>query len=227
MSKNEKYLLVVVVILIVIAVWMSQCNKKQEYYEILPNSKTNIGNLSLNKRFNILIDGVNQTSLEQLKQNYNQVWNNEFMITDLINLWYYTNTINNKIVEGRLYYKFGGSSVGFWNASFTYDTTTGLYSVLMNTSNGASETYNGLSNLELNKLTMYYPYVTNYATTTTVSKRTIQNNDAKLFCFKLNDIDIVKENIKKDVQMLSDKYTNYFIDKYKNHFVTLDAHSFN
>jgi hypothetical protein len=45
MSKNEKYLLILVVILIVIAVWMSQCDKKHEYLEpVSMSSGTNFNN---------------------------------------------------------------------------------------------------------------------------------------------------------------------------------------
>ena len=192
--------------------------------------------ITLSLRFDIRTDGITSNSLEQLKQNYLQVWNTQYKIIKLINLWYYTNTINDTIIRGRLYYQFGGISVGFWNATFAYDTTTGLYSVLMNISNSASETYNGLSKNELINLTMYYPYVTTNVTTTTDYPKTIQDssrssmvtrntNDAKLLCFNLNEIDNLKRDVQQDIKMLSDRHGNYFLTKYKNYFSIIDRHT--
>ena len=145
MLKNEKYLLVVVVILLVIAVWMSHCNKKQEYYEIIPTSL--------------------QPQLMTTTSSMNPI-----------------NYVTSRPVENNSYVTSRPALISFSRPVISYDIAR---------------------------------------------SKTVENNGERLFCFKVNDIDIVKENIKKDVQMLSDKYTNYFIDKYKNHFVTLDTHSFN
>lgn len=112
--------------------------------------------------FNIAY-ATSDNSISQLKQSYTATWG-DIYISSLYNLWYYTSTFNDTIVECRGYYQYvsenkigGGYSIGYWNADFSYDTSTGLYSYQNGSGSPASSTDNGLSQNDLSLLTLYYP----------------------------------------------------------------------
>ncbi len=109
--------------------------------------------------FNIL-EATSQSSINQLIQSYDNFWSGQYTMASVYNLWYYTNTVNNNIVECRGYYKYittSNSAINYYNAKFNYDTTTGLYQYLSGTGVAATSTYNGLTSADLAELTLYYP----------------------------------------------------------------------
>ena len=105
--------------------------------------------------FNIL-EATSQSSLNQLFQAYSDGWHGEYSISSLYNLWYYTNTFDNTIVNCRMYYKYTGFENGYWCNYMNYDTTTGLY-IYVGGGVSATSTDNGLVSSELSQLTAYYP----------------------------------------------------------------------
>lgn len=106
--------------------------------------------------FNIS-QATSQSSLNQLFQAYSNGWDGTYSMVSLYNLWYYTNTLNNNIVECRMYYRYTGNTNGYWCGYIDYDTTTGLY-MYMYAGDGveATSTNNGLDSSELSQLTLYY-----------------------------------------------------------------------
>jgi len=106
--------------------------------------------------FNVLL-ATSQSSLNQLFEAYRIGWLGSFTIETLYNLWYYTDTVNNTIVNCRVYYKYTGTYMGYWCNYMDYDTTSGLY-IFLEQSNGneATSNYNGLTQSELAMLTLYY-----------------------------------------------------------------------
>lgn len=107
--------------------------------------------------FNIS-QATSQSSLNQLVQAYNEAWDGNYSITQLYNLWYYTNTFDNNIVNCRMYYQYSGFDNGYWCNYINYNTTAGLY-IFASVGDGVSATLtnNGLDSGELSKLTLYYP----------------------------------------------------------------------
>lgn len=110
--------------------------------------------------FNI-IQATSSYSIQQLKDYYYQYWSTYYYISELYNLWYYTNTYNDTIVNGRMYYKrivtTDPNNVLYWNAYFTYNTQTNIYSYVGGSGNPATSNDNGLNQTQLAQLTLYYP----------------------------------------------------------------------
>jgi hypothetical protein len=106
--------------------------------------------------FNIL-DATSQNSINQLFQAYTDGWSGAFSIASLYNLWYYTNTYNNNIVNCRMHYKYTSvnDGDGYYCNYMDYDTTSGLY-IYIGGGNEATLTDSGLTSIELAELTMFY-----------------------------------------------------------------------
>jgi hypothetical protein len=113
-----------------------------------------------------IFNATTPAALDQLKQSYATVWAQfappSYTIVNLINLWYYTNNVNNQIVNGVMYYQFtppGTSGATYYYNGFTYNTVTGLYTyIYQGTVNGpATATSNGIPDSLLAQLTLYYP----------------------------------------------------------------------
>ena len=99
---------------------------------------------------------TSQSSINQLYQAYTNSWDGAYTIVNLFNLWYYTNTFTNTIVNCRAYYQYTGFSNGYWCIYLDYNTITGLYTVFAGTGGEASSTNNGLTQIELAQLTLFY-----------------------------------------------------------------------
>jgi hypothetical protein len=105
---------------------------------------------------------TSQSSLNQLFQSYFNTWSSytpSYSIVSLYNLWYYTNTLNNNVVQCRMYYQYmknNSTTTGYWCAYANYDTTTGLYTYVFGSGVIATSTNNGLSFDQLSQLTIYY-----------------------------------------------------------------------
>ena len=99
------------------------------------------------------------SAIQQLIDSYFAHWNNDY-ISELYELWYNVNTINNAIVSGRMYYKrllqSNPNNILYWNAYFTYDTQTNLYTYQGGSGSYATANNNGLTQNELNQLVSYY-----------------------------------------------------------------------
>ena len=102
---------------------------------------------------------ISSSSLAQLKQSYQNSWQS-YYIVEVFNVWYYTSTVNNPVVECTAYYLYSwGGNVGdggYWRANFNYDTTTGLYSYVKTSGSSASATDNGTSSIS-GTITHFYP----------------------------------------------------------------------
>ena len=97
------------------------------------------------------------SSLAQLKQSYTTQWLNNLYIADLFNVWYFTSTVNNPVVECTAYYWYSGTlGSGYFRANFNYDTTTGLYAYIYSSGSSASDTDNGTSSIS-GTITLFYP----------------------------------------------------------------------
>jgi len=185
LSKNEEYLIFVVILILIVVLLLHYNNNKyltvtQPVTGVPPQPITGVPA----KRFNIQTDGVTDNSFEQIRQIYSKFWNNEYKIKKFINLWYYTSDINNPIINGRMYYefegihKFKGQYTGYWNRSFYYDTSNGMYSLINNEGREATETNNELQENEIKLLTLYYPLTATQSVTGILAKRfNIQTDD--------------------------------------------------
>jgi hypothetical protein len=108
--------------------------------------------------FNI-VEATSPNSINQLFQAYTNGWNEEFSrnfsIKTLYKLWYYTSTLDNDVVECRMYYEFTGESDGYYCNFMNYNTTTGLY-IFVGGGNRATSTSDGLTPQISSQLTLYY-----------------------------------------------------------------------
>ena len=110
--------------------------------------------------FNIQ-DATSTDAINQLIESYNNSWNGKYKLTSLLNLWYYTVTVDKTVVYCRGYYIY--NNYNYWNSYFSYDTITGLYNYFNESGNEATKSDNGLSPMQLKELTLYYtnfnPYI--------------------------------------------------------------------
>ncbi len=106
-----------------------------------------------------IIHATTSSSIQQLKESYFQYWQDDY-ISELYNLWYYTDTYNDNIINGRMYYKrflqSDPNDILYWNANFSYNTQTNLYLYDPTTGNEATSSDNGLTQNDLSLLTLYY-----------------------------------------------------------------------
>ena len=96
-----------------------------------------------------------------LVDSYDNAWIGTYKMADLYNLWYYTKEKDYTVINFRGYYKYV-NNIGverYWNAYFTYNTLTNTYTYPKGTGNTATKNYNGLTETELEKLTLAYPTI--------------------------------------------------------------------
>jgi len=106
-----------------------------------------------------ILSATSETSINQLCKAYTDGWGGQYSLVKLHSLWYYTNTVNDKIVKCRAYYRYTGITKGYWCNYMDYDTTTGLY-IFVGEGICSTSTNNNLTENELQQLTQYYPVQT-------------------------------------------------------------------
>lgn len=101
---------------------------------------------------------TNSKALKTLIKSYNQDWQGNYTMTNLINLWYYKCTDDKNKVVVRAYYTYISKTgiTGYWNAFFIYNIKKNTYTYQIGSGNYADCSYNGLTREQLKKLTIYY-----------------------------------------------------------------------
>ena len=118
-------------------------------------TNTNIDTNTI-KLFNIS-DAASIDSINQLINSYNNKWNGRYKLTSLLNLWYFTNQVDNLIVYCVGYYiYYNNSKYNYYISAFAYDRITGLYDYEFQSGRKASPSDNGLDSYDLISLTLYY-----------------------------------------------------------------------
>lgn len=99
-------------------------------------------------------------ALNQLKDSYINEWEGSQEILDIINLWYITSSVNNTSVSCLIYFKYNDNYsqiIGYKTAILEYDTISEIYIYTYGNDNEVTSTSNGLTEIELLLLTLYYP----------------------------------------------------------------------
>ena len=101
-------------------------------------------------------------NLEEIKQSYFDFWNTQptsYYISEIYNIWYYQ-TIGNKYYY-RIYYQFtqtDDGSIYYWNAQFTFDTTTNTWDYIQASGSSATVDNNALPSSDGNTYIEVYPF---------------------------------------------------------------------
>lgn len=103
-----------------------------------------------------IIAATSPSAINQLKSEYARYWSNQYVMSEVYNIWYYTSSVNDPIVMCRVYYQY--SNTKYYCNYMKYDTNTGkyIYHYAINGVNSTS-TNSNLSVSELSLLTLIYP----------------------------------------------------------------------
>lgn len=91
--------------------------------------------------------------LDLLLNAYTNYWNNTYSIVNIYEIYAFTNSLNNGIVQGILYYKYDGISSGYYYGNFTYNKITHEYVWLHTISDQATQNNNSIPSNILSQLT--------------------------------------------------------------------------
>jgi hypothetical protein len=91
--------------------------------------------------------------IDLLLNAYNTYYNNNFTITNIYEIYAFTNSLNNTIVEGILYYKYDGNWSGYFYAKFTYNKITHEYVWDITLSGPATQNNNSIPSYIFSELT--------------------------------------------------------------------------
>lgn len=154
--------------------------------------------------FDITI-ATSASALEQLKKNYYDTWEGAYKISEIYNLWYYTNNVKDPLIPCTAYYQY--NKTNYWSASFNYSPVTGLYYYNKGSGNSATADNNGLTKEALSSQTLFY-------SSSEESSPSCFNEGTKILCLNKNFEEeyIPIENLKKGDLVKSYKHGYRKID---------------
>lgn len=106
---------------------------------------------------------ISGNDFDKIKGIYNKKWNNKYKMLNIYNIWYYNDSINNNLINLRIYYDYYeiydiDKKLNYWNGIFVYNTTEKTYDYIIGSGTIASEIDNGLKD-DINLVTQIYPII--------------------------------------------------------------------